>query len=84
VNYVVQGSCADGLKSALVALAAQLAPEVRIIGTVHDEILVECPRASAPAVLERVRGAMLGACRRLFNNLPVEVEAKVCDTWGDK
>lgn len=84
VNYVVQGSCADGLKYALVTLAAELAPEARIIGTVHDEILVECPREIAPAVLARVRGAMLGACRRLFDGLPVEVAARTCETWGDK
>ena len=84
VNYVVQGSCADGLKYALVALATELPPEARIIGTVHDEILVECPREAAPTVLEGVRDAMLGACRRLFAGLPVEVEAKACETWGDK
>jgi DNA polymerase-1 len=84
VNYVVQGSCADALKCALVALAAQLPPEARIIGTVHDEILVECPRADAEAVLGRVRNAMLGACRALFPELPVEVEAKACDSWAGK
>ena len=84
VNYVVQGSCADGLKYALVALVAQLPREARIIGTVHDEILVECPRESAQTVLETVRDAMLGACRRLFGDLPVEVEGKVCETWADK
>jgi DNA polymerase I len=84
VNYVVQGSCADGLKYALVALAAQLPPEARIIGTVYDEILVECPREGVPAVLVMVRDAMLGACRQPFDDLPVAVEAKACETWGDK
>jgi len=84
VNYVVQGSCADSLKDALVTLAAQLPPEARIIGTVHDEILVECPREGAQTVLEIVRAAMLGACWQLFNDLPVEVEGKACETWAEK
>ncbi|MBV9489473.1 MAG: hypothetical protein JO069_07085 [Verrucomicrobia bacterium] len=84
VNYVVQGSCADGLKCALVDLAAQLPSQARLIGTVHDEVLVECPRADAYTVLTSVREAMLEACRRLFEGLSVEVEGKLCETWADK
>ena len=44
-NTPVQGSAADGFKLALARLYKdrQTHPEARVIGVVHDEILVECP-----------------------------------------
>jgi DNA polymerase I len=84
VNYVVQGSCADGLKHALVDLASQLPREARLIGTIHDEVVVESPRVLSDRVLALTQEAMKQAFSKLFMGLPVDVEAKVCGSWGEK
>jgi DNA polymerase I len=84
VNFVVQGGCADGLKVAMVNLAAKLPTGARLIGTVHDELLLECPRAIAGEVLELTKGTMTDAFTRLFPGLPVQVDGAVCNHWGEK
>jgi DNA polymerase-1 len=84
INYVVQGSCADGMKYALVLLAAQLPAEARLIATVHDEVVVESPRALADQALSVTQSAMKKAFAALFKGLPVEVEAKACASWAEK
>jgi DNA polymerase I-like protein with 3'-5' exonuclease and polymerase domains len=49
-NMAVQGTCADGLKQAMVQLADKLPDEAHIIGTVHDELIGECPTGMAEEV----------------------------------
>lgn len=56
-----------------------------MVATVHDELVIECQRDNA----EEVRGVtveiMIGAASRILNNaVPIEVEAKICENWGDK
>ena len=82
---VVQGTCADGLKQAMVELADKLPEEAHMVGTVHDELIVECPVEIADEVChlteEVMREAMAGV---LKSQVPVEVEAKVCECWKEK
>jgi DNA polymerase-1 len=84
VNTPVQGGCADGMKRALVELATALPPSARIISTVHDEIIVETPEAEAADVRRTVEAVMVEAMAALFPQVPVEVEANVCRSWGEK
>jgi DNA polymerase-1 len=84
VNTPVQGGCADGMKRALVQLAAALPSFTRIISTVHDEIIVEAPEHEAEDVRRMVEAVMTEAMATLFPQVPVEVEAKVCTSWGEK
>jgi DNA polymerase I-like protein with 3'-5' exonuclease and polymerase domains len=81
VNTPVQGGCADGMKRALVQLAAALPPSARIISTVHDEIIVEAPEGEAEDVRRTVQTVMVDAMATLFPQVPVEVEANVCASW---
>ena len=68
----------------MVRLADQLPAEARLIATVHDEVLIECPRSSTEHVRLVTESAMKEAFQALFKGLPVEVEAKVCASWADK
>jgi DNA polymerase-1 len=84
VNTPVQGGCADGMKKALVQLAAKLPPSSRIVSTVHDEIIVEAPDAEAEEVLQLVKTVMVESMATLYPQVPIEVEAHVCANWGQK
>lgn len=84
VNTPVQGSCADGMKQALVLLAQRLPTEARLISTVHDEVLVEVPEAMANEVCDLVQATMIEAMAALFPQVPIEVEAGACANWGEK
>ena len=84
VNTPVQGGCADGMKRALVQLASALPPSARIVSTVHDEIIVEAPESEGESVRQTVEAVMIEAMAALFPQVPVEVEASVCASWGEK
>lgn len=83
LNAPVQGGAADVLKTALVRLAAALPDNARIVSTVHDEIIVECPEAIAPAVKAIMEGVMTGAMNHHYPEVPCEVEAKSGQTWAE-
>jgi len=84
VNTPVQGSCADGMKRALLLIASRLPVGARIISTVHDEVIVETPVAEAEVVCTIVRESMVEAMAELFPQVPIEVEAGVCNRWSEK
>ena len=84
VNTPVQGSCADGMKKALLLIAARLPESARLISTVHDEVIVEATEAEAERVLTIVRESMVEAMVELFPQVPIEVEAGVCNKWSEK
>ena len=84
VNTPVQGGCADGMKRAIVLIAARLPAGARIISTVHDEVIVESPEADAETVCAVVRELMISAMADLFPKVPIEVEAGICNRWSEK
>jgi DNA polymerase-1 len=84
-SYRVSGSAADVINKAMVKTVAVLPSDVNLIATVHDELIFDCPssqRAQYPGI---IRLAMEDAFHDLFgSDLPIEVEAKVCNNWGEK
>jgi DNA polymerase I-like protein with 3'-5' exonuclease and polymerase domains len=85
LNMVVQGTCADGLKQAMVQLADKLPDEAHMVGTVHDELIVECPVKMADEVCQLTEETMKEAMAEILRGkVPVEVEAKVCECWEEK
>ncbi|HKB03221.1 MAG TPA: DNA polymerase [Gemmataceae bacterium] len=85
LNLPVQGTGADGLKSALGLLWARRnqVPGTIPVLAVHDEIVVECDEGHAPAVGLWLRTAMLDGIVPLVAPVPVEVVVKTGKTWGD-
>ncbi len=83
VNFVMQGSNADIIKVAMVAIERRLRDEgrsARLVLQVHDELLVEAPDAELSAVKEIVRSEM---CAAYPLDPPLAVDVGAGDTWGE-
>ena len=57
---------------------------MRLVGTVHDEIILECPRGRAKRVSKALRAAMEAAGRKYLKKVPVVVDVSIGDNWADK
>jgi DNA polymerase-1 len=82
-NTPIQGSAADVLKQAMIVVERRLeeeAPEARMLLTVHDELVVEAPRAQAERVGEMVRETMEGVWTR---DPPMKVEVGIGSNWAE-
>ena len=83
VNFVMQGSNADIIKIAMVAIRRRLQDEgrsARLVLQVHDELLAEAPDAEVSAVREILREEMCGAYPL---DPPLAVEVGAGDSWAD-
>jgi DNA polymerase-1 len=83
VNFVMQGSNADIIKVAMVAIHRRLRAEgrsARIVLQVHDELLLEAPAAEVAAVKEIVRAEM---CNAYALDPPLAVDVGVGDDWHE-
>jgi DNA polymerase I-like protein with 3'-5' exonuclease and polymerase domains len=56
----------------------------RIIGTVHDEIILEVPEEMAGKVAVILKETMIQAGKAYLSKVPIEVEVTVADTWAEK
>jgi DNA polymerase-1 len=84
LNTPVQGTGADGLKTAIALLwnrRAQCPSAVPIIFC-HDEIVLEVLEADGNRAAEWLRRCMVEAVATLIEPVPVEVEVAVGRTWG--
>ena len=83
VNSVMQGTAADVIKRAMVAIHERLRSEgrsARLVLQVHDELLLEAPDTEVSAVKELVREEMVGAYEL---DPPLEVDVGSGDDWHD-
>ena len=79
-NTPIQGTSADILKVAMVALSAPVAPGSRMILTVHDELVFELPEASADEAAQKVKAVMEGVVKL---RVPLLVEVGRGRTWAE-
>jgi len=83
VNFVMQGSNADIIKVAMVAIHRRLREEgrgARLVLQVHDELLLEVPETELSAIRELVREEMVGAYPL---DPALAVDVGVGDDWAD-
>jgi DNA polymerase-1 len=83
VNMPIQGTAADILKKAMIALHAELPKHglrARMILTVHDELLFEAPRDEADRASEIVREQMESAASL---TVPLTVDVGIAENWRD-
>ena len=83
-NSIVQGTCADGLKLAMVDIWNQLPKGASIVSTVHDELIVETPTSAAEESMRLIVHHMRESMQTFLPGVPIDIEAKICMTWGDK
>jgi len=82
INATIQGTAADIMKLSLVIMYPYLKQEnARIVLTVHDEVLVSCPKENKERCEEIVYSAMMAANKYL--KFPVEVDLNTGETWFD-
>jgi DNA polymerase-1 len=82
VNMPIQGTAADILKLAMIAVDRELPriPGARMILTVHDELLFEVPEDAADESVALVREQMQGAATL---NVPLIVDVGVGKNWKE-
>jgi DNA polymerase I len=83
VNSVMQGTAADVIKKAMVAIHRRLREEgraARLVLQVHDELLLEVPQAEISAAKELVREEMTNAFPL---DPPLGVDIGTGDDWND-
>lgn len=81
INARIQGTAADLLKLAMIEVDARLAkehPEVRLLLTVHDELVFEVPEADAERVAQVVKEEMEGVAQL---RVPLVVDTGVGASW---
>ena len=83
INTPIQGSSADIIKLAMLAIARDVlpaAPSVRMTLQVHDELLFEVPVGQVADVARRVRALMEAAFPL---SVPLVAEAKAGPSWAE-
>ena len=81
VNTVIQGTAADLIKKAMLVVDARLTetqPRARLLMQVHDELVVEAPKARAKEVGELLRECMEGV---LSLGVPLRADVGIGDDW---
>ena len=79
VNTVIQGSAADLIKRAMIAIHRRIIDErrpSRMIIQVHDELVFDVPRSAIETESQMIRHEMATA-------LPLDVPIKVDLNWGE-
>ena len=81
LNMPIQGTAADIMKLAMVAVHQRLKteyPEARLVLQVHDELIVECPAGQAEAVAKVLEEEMEQVARL---SVPLTAEAHWGHNW---
>jgi len=83
INYEIQGSAADLMKRAMLAVHRQLAArkmQTRMLLTVHDELVFEAPPKEVAAVAKLARDEMTAAIKL---DIPLKVDVAAGPNWLD-
>lgn len=81
INYEIQGSAADLIKKAMLAVRARLAAQklqARMLLSVHDELVFEAPPEEVTVLAALAREEMTGAMKL---NVPLKVDVAAGPNW---
>jgi DNA polymerase-1 len=81
-NSPSQGTGADLLKAVMAEVYSSLPEEVKMIGSVHDELILEAPEALAQDMASLLLEIMRRVGSELLSPVPVDAEVEVLDSWG--
>ena len=84
LNTPIQATAADGLKQALALLweRKHQAPSLRLVGVIHDEIVVEVREEGADAAEALVYDSMIEGMGLFVHNVPIDATRKRGHTWA--
>ncbi len=83
LNTPIQGTAADLIKKAMIAVGNRLAQENyqgNIVLQVHDELIIQCPKEEAEAVAALVKEEMEAVADYA---VPLLAETQIGQNWGD-
>ncbi len=80
VNMPFQGTAADIMKMAMVAVDNKLDKDCVQLLQIHDSILVECPKDKAEAVAKTLKKTMENVYKL---SVKLTVDTTIGNTWGD-
>jgi len=86
VNSPIQGSAADLIKAAMIAVARRLheeLPGTKMILQVHDELIFETPEKDLEAARRLVKAEMEHTGARLGLSVPLKVDLGVGRNWRE-
>jgi DNA polymerase-1 len=84
-NYRIQSTSADIIKASLPIIYKNLKGyDADIVNIVHDEIIVETPKAVAKDVQRIVEQGMIAAGQKYLTDVKVDVESAIGDSWSAK
>lgn len=81
-NSPSQGTGADLLKAVMAEVYSSLPKEVRMIGSIHDELILEAPEALAQDMASLLLGIMRRVGSELLAPVPVDAEVEILQSWG--
>ena len=81
VNMPLQGSAADIMKLAMVAVADKLDSDSKMLLQIHDSLILEVPKDKAEAVGKMVKDTM----ENTYTELPIKLKTDVSvgQNWGE-
>ena len=83
-NTPCQGTGADLIKLVMAEVYEKLSDEeARIVGSIHDEIILEVPEEKAEEYAERLKEIMERIGSQMLYPVPVKAEAKVMRTLAE-
>jgi len=86
INAPIQGAAADIMRRAMIRMDEALSAsklKARMLLQVHDELVFEAPKDEADDLIKLARETMSGAAEPALSlSVPLEVDAKAADTWG--
>lgn len=80
INAPLQGTAADIIKRAMVAVEDVLGTRAKLLLQVHDELIIEAPTESAATIATEIKRAMEQVAHL---SVPLIVEAGIGPNWGD-
>jgi len=85
LNTPVQGTSADITKRALSILQERSQGSgIRIVGCIHDEIIIEAPIANTETAAGILKDSMIDAGKIYLKEVPIVVDVSVADNWYQK
>ena len=81
-NSPSQGTGADLIKAIMGEVYSSLPEEVKMIASVHDEIVLEAPEAQAQEMKNLLLGIMRRVGSEMLSPVPVDAEVEILQSWG--
>jgi DNA polymerase-1 len=85
INMEIQGSAADLIKLAMIGVDQALSEnnlEAKLLLQIHDELVIECPKAEIDAVKKLLITEMSFKPRKMLNlKVPITIEVSAGPNW---